>query len=125
MRLRIFCQDHAKVVQYRQMSKNVKFAMNTGGGGGMTIIQDMAEPAVRKAAERIAERADRISGAMRENPNTFEVSEVAIGLPNRRGGRRVYAVVRAERPDGGEAYNLDKQALHLALDAGRMTRLSG
>lgn len=107
------------------MSKKVKFAMNTGGEGGMTIIQDMAEPAVRTAANRIAERADRISNAMREHPNTFQVSEVAIGLPNRRGGRRVYAVVRATTPNGGEAYNLDKQALHLALDAGRMTRLSG
>lgn len=107
------------------MSKNVKFAMNTGREGGETIIQDMAEPAIRTAAERIAERADRISGAMRENPNTFQVSEVAIGLPNRKGGKRVYAVVRAEKPNGGEAYNLDKQALHLALDAGRMTRLGG
>ena len=107
------------------MSKNVKFAMNTGADGGMTIIQDMAEPAVRQAGERIAERADRISGAMRSHPNTFHVSEIGIGIPNRRGGRRVYAVVQAETPNGGEAYNLDKQALHLALDAGRIGRLSG
>lgn len=105
------------------MSKKVKFAMNTGREGGETVIQDMAEPAVRKAAERIAERADRISGSMRTHPNTFSVSEVAIGLPNSRGGKRVYAVVSADKANGGEAYNLDKQALHLALDAGRVTRL--
>lgn len=107
------------------MSSKVKFALNTGRQGGHTVITEMAEPAVKRAAERIAERADRISGAMRSHPNTFEVSEIAYGLPNRRGGTRVYAVVKARKPNAGEAYNLDKQALHLALDAGRMTRLSG
>lgn len=105
------------------MSKKVKFVLNTGGDGGMTVIQDMAEPAVRKAAKRIAERAGTISASIRSHPNTFEVTEVAIGLPNRRGGRRVYAEVRAVTPNGGEAKHLDAQALNLALDAGRMTRL--
>lgn len=112
------------MLQLSQMSKNVKFALNTGEEGGMTVIQEMAEPAVRKAAERIAKRADRISGAMREHPNTFEVTNVTIGLPNRRGGKRIYAEIRATNPNGGEARNLDQQALHLALDAGHIGRLS-
>lgn len=107
------------------MSNKVKFVLNTGTNGGRTVIQEMARPAVVKAAERIAERADRISGAMREHPNTFRVSEVAIGIPNSRGGRRVYARIDSVEPSYGEARNLDNQALHLALDAGRMTRLSG
>lgn len=125
MRLRLFCQDRAKMLQLSQMSKNVKFVLNTGHEGGRTVIQEMARPAVVKAAERIAERADRISGAMREHPNTFQVTEVAIGLPNSRGGQRVYARVDSVEPSYGEARNMDNQALHLALDAGRMTRLGG
>ena len=124
MRLRIFCQDRVKMLQWGQMSKNVSFVLNTGHEGGQTVLEDMTRSAVITAAERIAERANRISPAMREHPNTFKVSETGI-RPSRRGGGRFYAVVSAEKPNGGEAYNLDKQALHLALDAGRVTRLSG
>lgn len=111
------------MLQLSQMSKKVKFVLNTGEHGGRTVIQEMARPAVVKAAERIAERADLISGAMRKHPNTFKVTEVAIGLPNSRGGRRVYARIDSVEPSYGEARNMDDQALHLALDAGRVGRL--
>ena len=97
--------------------------MNTGVGGGEDIIQRMAEPMVRKAAQSIAERANRISPSIRETPQTFEVSESKIGLPNRKyGGKRVYVEVRATKPVGGDAYYNDYQTLHLAKDAGRLSK---
>lgn len=105
------------------MSKKVKFALNTGRDGGHTVITRMAEPAIIKAAERIADRSTRISTSIRSHPNTFEVSEVGFGLPNRRGGTRVYAIVSGKNESYGEAQYRDYQALRLALDAGRVTRL--
>lgn len=126
MRLRIFCQDRVKMLQWGQMSKNVSFVLNTGLDGGAAVIQSMARPAVEKAAEKIAERATNISGAMRNHPQEFKVTEVSIGIKNRRGGVRVYAKVEGTHENTSEnQYILDKNALHLALDAGRVTRLSG
>lgn len=105
------------------MSKSVKFVLNTGDQGGRTVIQELARPAVKKAGDRIAGRATHISANLRTHGQSFEVSEISIGIPNSRGGRRVYAKVSAVEPNGGRAYELDKQALDMALDAGRVTRL--
>lgn len=104
------------------MSRDIRFSMNTGAGGGEDIIQRMAEPMIRKSAEFIADRANRISPAIRTTPQTFEVSESMIGMPNRKGGQRVYVEVKAKNRVGGDAYYNDYQTLRLALDAGRITK---
>ena len=103
------------------MSRNVSFSMNTGVNGGADIIQHMAAPMIRKAGESIAERANKISPAIRATPQKFEVSETRIGLKNKRGGMRAYVEVRATKPVGGDAYYNDYQTLHLAVDAGRLS----
>lgn len=104
-------------------AEKVTFSMNTGVGGGKTIIEDMADTAVIKAAEQIRERAERISEATRSHPQKFSI-EMGIGIPNRRGGTRFYCQVQGinETPSE-EQRSLDYQALNLALDAGKVTRL--
>ncbi len=105
------------------MSKKVSFSMNTGPGGGQDIIQIMVRPAVITAAERIAQRATIIDAAIRGHPHEFRIDSMGIGLPNRYGGERLFAVVKAARPQAGEGYAKDCQALQSAVDAGRMNRL--
>lgn len=104
-------------------AKKVTFSMNTGVGGGKTIIEDMADTAVIKAAEQIRERAERISEATRNHPQKFSI-EMGIGIPNRRGGTRFYCQIQGINDTPfDEQRNLDYQALNLALDAGKVTRL--
>lgn len=106
------------------MSNKVKFSLNTGLDGGATVIQSMAKPAVDAAAEKIADRANRISMSLRDHPQKFEVTEHSIGIPNRKGGVRYYAKIEGvNHNDSSNQYYLDYQTLHLALDAGRMNRL--
>lgn len=106
------------------MSRKVTFSLNTGADGGATVLQIMAEQAVNAAADRIVERANRISGSMRSHPQTFEVTEHGIGVKNRKGGARYYVKIAGVNPNKVEAqYYLDYQALRLALDAGRVSRL--
>ena len=105
-------------------SKNVVFVLNTGYEGGKTVVEVMAEPAVLKAAENIANRAGRISESIREHPQKFEVTQTGIGIANKKGGTRFYAQVQGKNETyNQEQYELDYQALRLALDAGRVTRL--
>lgn len=105
-------------------NKNVTFSLNTGYEGGKTVLEVMSELAVTKAASQIRDRANRISESMREHPQEFAV-EMGIGIPNRKGGTRFYCQVQGinETPSR-EQRNLDYQALHLALDAGKVTHLS-
>lgn len=105
-------------------SKNVVFVLNTGYEGGKTVVEVMSETAVTKAASQIRDRANRISGSIREHPQEFAV-DMGIGIPNRRGGTRFYCQIQGvnETPSR-EQRELDYQALRLALDAGRLTNLS-
>ena len=105
------------------MSKKVTFSLNTGPGGGKTVIEDMADTAVIKAAEDIRGRAERISEAIREHPQKFSI-EMGIGIPNRRGGTRFFCTIQGinETPSPAQR-SLDEQALRLALDAGKVNRL--
>lgn len=50
---------------------------------------------------------------------------MGIGIPNRKGGTRFYCQIQGinETPSSAQR-NLDYQALQLALDAGKVTRLS-
>lgn len=104
-------------------SRKVTFELNTGVNGGATVIQGMVQPAVEKAAQRICDRADRISSSIRSHPNKFEY-ELQLGMPNRRGGIRCYALVTGKNNahSADERYQ-DYQTLTLAADAGRVTRL--
>ena len=106
------------------MSKNVTFSLNTGYEGGKTVIEQMADTAVIRAATQIRDRAERISEAIREHPQEFSI-EMGIGIPNKRGGTRFYCTVQGvnETPSH-EQRSLDEQALALALDAGKVTRLA-
>lgn len=99
------------------------FSLNTGAGGGKTVIEDMAASAVIRAAEQIRERAERISEATRSHPQKFSI-EMGIGIPNRRGGTRFYCKIEGINETPSESQReLDYQALNLALDAGKVTRL--
>ncbi len=105
-------------------NKNVVFVLNTGHEGGKTVVEDMAADAVVKAATQIRDRANRISESMREHPQVFRVTETGIGIPNRKGGTRFYAKIQGTtQTPSSEMRSLDYQALQLALDAGRVTRL--
>lgn len=105
-------------------NKNVVFVLNTGHEGGKTVVEDMAADAVIKAATQIRDRANRISESIREHPQVFRVVETGIGIPNRKGGTRFYAKIQGTiQTPAPEMRNLDNQALQLALDAGKVTRL--
>lgn len=105
-------------------NKKVVFVLNTGYEGGKTVVEDMAAEAVIKSATQIRDRANRISESMREHPQVFRVTETGIGIPNRKGGTRFYAKIQGTmQTPSSEMRSLDYQALQLALDAGRATRL--
>lgn len=105
-------------------NKKVTFSLNTGYEGGKTVVEVMAETAVMKAAENIAERANRISGSIRNHPQKFEITETGIGIANKKGGTRFYAKIQGTNETfSDDQYSMDYQALRLSLDAGRVTRL--
>lgn len=98
------------------MSRDVRFSMNTGAGGGQDIIREMAMPVVKKSAEAIAQRASSISGSITSRPIQFKVN-TGLGLANRYGGTRAVAEIVADnvydehqRCDGYEAVQKSKDA---------------
>lgn len=101
-------------------NKNVVFVLNTGPGGGSTVVEDMAADAVIKAATQIRDRANRISESIREHPQVFRVVETGIGIPNRKGGTRFYAKIQGTVRAYGKQRELDQKALKLSLEAARM-----
>jgi len=101
------------------MSRDVKFSMNTGVGGGMSIIQDMAMPLVQKSAEAIASRASGMSGSITSKPLEFDVNTY-VGLPNRRGGTRAVAEVVASGVYTSHQRYAGYSAVQKAKDAGRV-----
>lgn len=101
------------------MSRDVKFSMNTGPGGGQDIIRDMAEPLVKASAEAIAERARNISGSLTSKPISIKV-DTHLGLPNKRGGKRAYAVVEADGIIDEHENYIAYTAVQKSKDAGRV-----
>lgn len=101
------------------MSRDVRFSMNTGAGGGQDIIQQMAMPMVEKSAEAIASRASSISGSITSKPIQFKVN-TGIGLPNRRGGMRAVAEVVADGIFDDHQKYAGYTAVQKAKDAGRV-----
>lgn len=101
------------------MSRDVKFSMNTGVGGGKDIIQQMAMPVVKKSAEAIADRASSISGSITSKSIEFRVN-TGVGMPNRRGGTRAYAEIVADNVfDEHQRYS-GYTAVQKSKDAGRV-----
>lgn len=101
------------------MSRNVRFSMNTGVGGGQDIIREMAAPLVKAQAEAIASRASGIAGKMTSNPPTFAV-KTYTGLPNRRGGTRAVAEVYGENVLTDHQNYVGFMACQKSKDAGRL-----
>lgn len=101
------------------MSRDVKFSMNTGAGGGQDIIQQMAMPLVKKSAEAIAGRASGISSSVTSQPLQFKVNTY-IGLPNRQGGSRAVAEVVADDVVNDHQRYMGFTAVQKAKDAGRV-----
>lgn len=101
------------------MSRDVRFSMNTGAGGGQDIIQQMAMPLVKKSAEAIASRATGISSSITSRPMTFKVNTY-VGLPNRRGGRRAVAEVVADDIVDNHQRYAGFTAVQKSKDAGRV-----
>lgn len=101
------------------MSRDVRFSMNTGAGGGQDIIQQMSMKMVKKSAEAIAERASGISGSITSQPLHFEVNTY-VGLPNKyRGSRAVAEIVAKDVYDDHQRY-AGFEAIQKAKDAGRV-----
>lgn len=101
------------------MSKDVRFSMNTGAGGGQDIIREMAMPLVKRSAEAIASRASGISGSITSNPIQFSV-KTSIGLPNRRGGTRAVAEIVANDVYDEHQRYVGLTAIQKSKDAGRV-----
>ena len=101
------------------MSRDVRFSMNTGAGGGQDIIRQMAMPLVQKSAEAIASRATRVSAGMSTNPPTFRV-KTYVGLPNRRGGTRAVAEIYGENVQNEHQNYVGHAAVQKSKDAGRV-----
>lgn len=100
------------------MSKNVSFSMNTGAGGGRDIILEMVKPAVLASAEAIADRAGRVVKGITSHDITFSTN-THVGLPNRRGGYRVYAEVNSSAENDHDSYS-SFMAVQKSKDAGRI-----
>lgn len=101
------------------MSKDVKFVMNTGQGGGRDIIQQMAMPMVQKSAQAIASRASSMSASITSRPVEFKVNTY-IGLPNRHGGTRAVAEIVADNVYDSHQRYAGYEAVQKAKDAGRV-----
>lgn len=101
------------------MSRDVRFSMNTGAGGGQDIIRQMAMPLVQKSAEAIASRATRVSAGMSTNPPTFRV-KTYVGLPNRIGGTRAVAEIYGENVQNEHQNYVGHAAVQKSKDAGRV-----
>lgn len=101
------------------MSKDIRFSMNTGIGGGQTIIQNMAMPMVEKAAEAIAQRASSISSSLTTQPVSFKVNTY-VGLPNRRGGTRAVAEIVGDGAMTEHQSYMAFTAVQKSKDAGRV-----
>lgn len=101
------------------MSRDVRFSMNTGVGGGQDIIQQMAMPLVKKSAEAIAQRAGSISGSITSKPIEFKVNTY-VGLPNRSGGKRAVAEVVADGIVTDHQRYSGLTAVQKSKDAGRV-----
>ena len=101
------------------MSRDVKFSMNTGSGGGQDIIQQMAMPVVKKSAEAIASRASGISSSITSKPIQFKVNTY-VGLPHRRGGSRAVAEVVADEIYDDHQRYAGFTAVQKSKDAGRV-----
>lgn len=101
------------------MSRDVRFSMNTGVGGGRDIIQNMAMPLVKKSAEAIAQRAGSISGSITSKPIEFKVNTY-VGLPNRSGGKRAVAEVVAGGITTDHQRYSGFAAVQKSKDAGRV-----
>lgn len=101
------------------MSKDIRFSMNTGVGGGQDIIQDMAMPLVKASAEAIASRANGIADAISSQPVSFKVNTY-VGLPNKRGGTRAVAEIVADGAATDHQRYVGFTAVQKSKDAGRV-----
>lgn len=96
------------------MSKDVTFSLDTTAA--QEIIQDMAMPIVKQAAEAIGARAQSIASSISSDPPEITVT-VAKGTIRR--GVRAIGTVRANGRDAHQNY-VGHVALSKSKDAGKI-----
>lgn len=96
------------------MSKDVSFALDTTGGE--EILQRMAAPIVKQAADAIAARAQSMASSQTSDPPEITVS-TKVGVIRR--GFRAIATVTAEGKDAHSNY-IGRMVLTKSKDAGRV-----
>jgi len=96
------------------MASDVTFQLDPKGGED--VLQAMAMPVVKQAAEAIAQRATSMASSMSSDPPTIEVT-TAVGRIKR--GERAIGTISAVGIDAHTNY-IGHQALIKAKDAGRV-----
>lgn len=96
------------------MSKDVSFQLDVAGG--QEVLEKMAAPAVKQAAEAIATRARSMASSMSSDPPEITVS-TTVGTIRR--GTRAIATVRAVGNNNRQNY-VGHMALAKSKDAGRV-----
>jgi hypothetical protein len=96
------------------ISKDVSFSLDTQAG--QVVLQTMAMPLVRQAAQAIAARAQSMASSMSSNPPNITAA-TTVGTIKR--GVRAIGTVTAEGDDDHALY-IGVMALRKAKDAGRV-----
>lgn len=97
------------------MNKEVSFQLDQKGGED--ILQNLAAPLVKIAADAIAARAASMASSMSSDPPQISVTN-EVGIIRR--GTRAIATVTATGPDKHSAY-IGAMAIRKSKDAGRVT----
>jgi hypothetical protein len=97
------------------MSKDVAFVLDIDAAG-LEILQQMAQPTIKKSGQAILFRAASMASSMTSNPPTFSIED-KIGIIKK--GTRAITTVSAPFEDNREEY-IAHVALAKAKDAGRI-----